>query len=102
MTKRAILVGLAVAMGVTSFSLAVDKLSLRRKQIDQQRARAMAQKLVSTAVDLQLNQLEDNGLTDLPIYKEISAITELSVTNVGYLIHTAVKKLRQELRQEWA
>ena len=39
-----------------------------------------------------------NGLS----YKEISAITQLSVSNVGYLIHTAVKKLRQELRQEWA
>lgn len=39
-----------------------------------------------------------NGLS----YKEISAITQLSVSNVGFLIHTAVKKLRQELSQEWA
>ena len=30
-------------------------------------------------------------------YKEIAAITELSASNVGYLIHTAVKKLRAEL-----
>ena len=30
-------------------------------------------------------------------YKEISRITDLSVSNVGYLIHTAVQKLRQEL-----
>ena len=30
-------------------------------------------------------------------YKEIAAITELSATNVGYLIHTAIKKLRAEL-----
>ena len=30
-------------------------------------------------------------------YKEIAAVTELSVTNVGYLIHTAIKKLRVEL-----
>ena len=29
-------------------------------------------------------------------YKEISRITQLSVTNVGFLIHTAVKALRQE------
>jgi RNA polymerase sigma-70 factor (ECF subfamily) len=29
-------------------------------------------------------------------YKEISRITELSVTNVGFLIHTAVTKLRSE------
>ena len=30
-------------------------------------------------------------------YKEISRITELSVSNVGYLIHMAVKQLRQEV-----
>jgi len=29
-------------------------------------------------------------------YKEISRITELSVGNVGFLIHTAVMKLRAE------
>lgn len=29
-------------------------------------------------------------------YKEIARITELSVTNVGFLIHTAVAKLRSE------
>jgi RNA polymerase sigma factor (sigma-70 family) len=30
-------------------------------------------------------------------YKEISRITELSVSNVGYLIHMAVKQLRADL-----
>jgi len=30
-------------------------------------------------------------------YKEIAAVTELSVSNVGFLIHTAIKKLRVEL-----
>ena len=30
-------------------------------------------------------------------YKEISRITQLSVSNVGFLIHTAVKKLRQDM-----
>ncbi len=34
-----------------------------------------------------------NGLS----YKEIAAITELSVSNVGYLIHTAIKSLRKDL-----
>ncbi len=29
-------------------------------------------------------------------YKEISRITQLSVTNVGFLIHTAVKAMRRE------
>ena len=35
-------------------------------------------------------------------YKEISAITQLSVTNVGFLIHTAIKALRKELLAESA
>jgi RNA polymerase sigma factor (sigma-70 family) len=37
-------------------------------------------------------------------YKEISRITALSVTNVGFLIHTAVARLRREWAsqgQEW-
>ena len=33
-------------------------------------------------------------------YKEISDITRLSVTNVGFLIHTAIKALRKELLTE--
>lgn len=33
-------------------------------------------------------------------YKEISRITSLSVSNVGYLIHTAIQKLRQQLAVE--
>ena len=35
-------------------------------------------------------------------YKEISDITQLSVTNVGFLIHTAIKALRKELLTESA
>ena len=30
-------------------------------------------------------------------YKQISSITQLSVTNVGFLIHTGIKTLRQKL-----
>ena len=37
-----------------------------------------------------------NGLS----YKEISRISELSVSNVGYLIHTAIRRLRKELGVE--
>ena len=61
---------------------AVDKLALRRKQIDQQRARSMAQKLVSSAITMQLSQLEDNGLTELPIYGEIQSMQK----NIGKLV----------------
>jgi RNA polymerase sigma factor (sigma-70 family) len=37
-----------------------------------------------------------NGLS----YEEISHITQLTVTNVGFLIHTAIKTLRQRLRAD--
>lgn len=30
-------------------------------------------------------------------YKEISRVTELSVSNVGYLLHTAIGKIREQL-----
>ena len=33
-------------------------------------------------------------------YKEISEITKLSVTNVGFLMHTALKNLRKEVLSE--
>jgi RNA polymerase sigma factor (sigma-70 family) len=33
-------------------------------------------------------------------YKEISAITELSVSNVGFLLHTAVRAIRSHLSAE--
>ena len=37
-----------------------------------------------------------NGLS----YKEIAEVTEFSVSNVGFLIHTALKNLRQKVRSE--
>lgn len=36
--------------------------------------------------------------TDGLSYKEIAEVTKLSVSNVGYLIHTAVKALRERLK----
>ena len=75
---------LLTVASVPESATAVDKLALRRKQIDQQRARAMAQKLVSSAVDLQIHQLEDNGLTELPIYKEITSMR----SSIGELVET--------------
>ena len=37
-----------------------------------------------------------NGLS----YKEISRITELTVSNVGFLIHTALKTIRAKLKTD--
>ncbi|MEM4248629.1 MAG: RNA polymerase sigma factor [Candidatus Nanoarchaeia archaeon] len=33
-------------------------------------------------------------------YKEISEITGLSISNVGFILHTAIKRLARELQQE--
>ena len=33
-------------------------------------------------------------------YQEISRITKLSVSNVGFLIHTAIKNIRRKLKAE--
>jgi RNA polymerase sigma-70 factor (ECF subfamily) len=51
---------------------------------------------------LPLNQQEvvrlkfQNGLS----YREISHVTHLTVTNVGFLLHTAVKTIRQKMKTE--
>jgi len=34
------------------------------------------------------------GLT----YQEISKVTDLTVSNIGFLIHTAIKTIRQQLK----
>ena len=33
-------------------------------------------------------------------YQEISGVTNLTVTNVGFLIHTAIKTIRRQLEAE--
>ncbi|MDQ3333485.1 MAG: hypothetical protein M3552_23045, partial [Planctomycetota bacterium] len=55
-------------------AFAVDDSDLIRRQSDQRQARAMAQQLVSSVLDMQLRQLEENGLVDLPVYADIRAM----------------------------
>jgi hypothetical protein len=50
---------------------AVDTDALRRKEQMQVRARAMARELVSGILDLQLQQMEENGLVKSAIYGEV-------------------------------
>src|SRR5258708_1263148 len=44
-----------------------DDASLRRRQDAQERAREMARKLVTGILEVQLQQLEENGLKELPL-----------------------------------
>ncbi len=58
--------------------------------------------VMKTLEDLPAKQREvvrlkfQNGFS----YKEIAEVMELSVSNVGFLIHTAIKNLRERLREE--
>ncbi len=69
-----------------------DRLLERRDSLEQ------VQRVLST---LSQNQQEvvrlkfQNGLS----YREISEITDLSVSNVGFLLHTALKKIREKLEE---
>ncbi|OYW16931.1 MAG: hypothetical protein B7Z55_13560, partial [Planctomycetales bacterium 12-60-4] len=53
-----------------------DRAALVRKQEDQERARAMTRSLLDGVLQLQLRQLEENGLTDLPVYRDIGLMRE--------------------------
>jgi len=50
--------------------------ALRAKQQAQEKARAMAGELISAVLDIQLRQLEENGLASLPIYRDIASMKE--------------------------
>jgi len=62
--------------------------------------RETASELLGLLAQLPKNQQEvvrlkfQNGLS----YQEISKITKLTVSNVGFLIHTAIKTIRQQLK----
>jgi RNA polymerase sigma factor (sigma-70 family) len=68
-----------------------------------EREEAMSQvlRLMETLPNNQREVLRLKFQCDLS-YKEISEITQLSVTNVGFLLHTAIKSLRKELLAESA
>jgi RNA polymerase sigma factor (sigma-70 family) len=61
-------------------------------------------KVLQALATLPRNQREvirlkfQNGLS----YEEISHVTQLTATNVGFLIHTAIRNLRQRLQTELA
>ena len=49
----------------------IDVETLRRRQDTQQRAREITRELVSGVLDIQLQQLEENGLSNLPIFQDV-------------------------------
>ena len=72
-----LIVGLMlVLLGGSALSVAsaVESDSFRRKQQAQEKARALAGELVAGVLDIQLRQLEENGLKGLSIYKDIASM----------------------------
>jgi len=65
-------------------------------QAERQELSQKALQLLQNLPDNQQEVLRLKFQNDLS-YKEISEITKLSVTNVGFLIHTAIKNIRQKL-----
>ena len=57
--------------------------------------------LLTTLPDNQQEVIRLKFQNDLS-YKQISSITNLSVSNVGYLIHTGIRTLRRKLHQQEA
>src|SRR5262245_32308242 len=97
--------GLAVAAVVVSSlpARAVDTDALRRKEQMQVRARAMARELVSGILDLQLQQMEENGLVKSAIYgevlsmrKNIDALVEAEMLEVVDLLVKAQSQQGKE------
>uniref|UniRef100_A0A7C2P7I9 Uncharacterized protein n=1 Tax=Schlesneria paludicola TaxID=360056 RepID=A0A7C2P7I9_9PLAN len=54
----------------------LDASLVRRKREDQERAQAMTRALLDGILSVQLRQLEDNGLQDLPAYREIGLMQQ--------------------------
>ena len=67
--------------------------------LDQRRTVSQILQVVETLPKNQREVIYLKFQSDLS-YKEISEVTQLSVTNVGFLIHTAIKTLRKELLAE--
>ena len=62
------------AGSVARIALGVETDGLRRKQQAQEKARLLATELVANVLDIQITQLEENGLTKLPIFADIKSM----------------------------
>ena len=76
----------------------------RRESLDPAPCEALAGEEAKSRLTLLLDTLPENQQEVLRLkfqaglsYREISRVTELSVSNVGYLIHTAIKSIRQAM-----
>lgn len=71
-----LLAGICEIWPVNLSAQGVKRADLIRKQEDQERARGMTRQLLDGVLNLQMQQLEENGLTDLPVYRDIRLMRE--------------------------
>ena len=67
----------------------VDAETLSRRQQNQQRARRMASELVDSILRVQIRQLEENGLQEMQIYRDIKTMQ----ANIGELVKTEMTQV---------
>ncbi len=79
---------MAIIASFASAARAVDKDALRRKQDAQERAREMARQLVTGILEIQMQQLEENGMKELPLYREIAGMKK----NIGALVEKEMEQ----------
>src|SRR4029453_13061793 len=87
----------AIAFLVTGLVVAsagaADGDAFRRKQQAQEKARGLAGELIGAVLDIQLRQLEENGLKRRPIYKDIASMKG----NIGELMKDDMEAIVQFL-----
>ncbi len=91
--RRMSLLGEKQLVGATDAATAPPAVAARREQVGQ-----VAEALEALSANQQdvIRLKFQNGFS----YKQIAGITGLSVSNVGFLIHTGIAKLRQRFRAE--
>ena len=102
------LMGIVALLCATASAQAIDTDLLRRKQDDQQRARAMTRELLGGVLELQLRQLEENGLEELPVYRDIrlmrgnlQAVVDGEMSQVVELLAAAQRQPPTEREQSF-
>src|SRR5262245_15173400 len=83
----------ALCLLIIGAAAGADADALRRKQQAQEKARSLAVELVSSVLDIQLRQLEENGLKTLPIYRDIASMKG----NLGELAKEQMEEIVQLL-----
>ncbi|MFI4876312.1 MAG: hypothetical protein ACIALR_13265, partial [Blastopirellula sp. JB062] len=95
--RKYALAAVALTAGLLLATLApaqdLDETALRRRELAQERAQALARDLVASILDIQLRQFEENGLAKMPVYLEIKTMRDNVDALVGAEMQAVVDLL---------